>query len=278
MKRKIVCIIITLVISYLLLGATSFLVIYLLNKHYGIEFWNTLIITLSIEFLMFAFATVFSLTKDSFIKLKNVRPYNYDSKYNNEKIRLSFAYLIRIKVNNRYLLVKSGHKRSLFGPVGGVYHIEHVDYVYNKLGFSRDSTPGDEQDVRGTLLGKSIKRFIKWFDCKKNRETNPNREYQEELLNSGLLPSQLFGAPVFNFLGTKYKGISYSDYYRINELLRFDIYELVLNDDQIKYIENNIKKIKSIRLFTREEIESLGITNDNDKRIIGTQTPYILED
>ena len=278
MKRKIVCIIITLVISYLLLGATSFLVIYLLNKHYGIEFWNTLIITLSIEFLMFAFATVFSLTKDSFIKLKNVRPYNYDSKYNNEKIRLSFAYLIRIKVNNRYLLVKSGHKRSLFGPVGGVYHIEHVDYVYNKLGFSRDSTPGDEQDVRGTLLGKSIKRFIKWFDCKKNRETNPNREYQEELLNSGLLPSQLFGAPVFNFLGTKYKWISYSDYYRINELLRFDIYELVLNDDQIKYIENNIKKIKSIRLFTREEIESLGITNDNDKRIIGTQTPYILED
>ncbi len=278
MKRKIAQTIIILVISYLLLGLASFLIIYLLNKHYGFEFWNTLIITLSIEFLLFVLTTVFSLTKNTFIKLKNVRPYNYNSKYNNEKIRLSFAYLIRIKVNNRYLLVKSGHKRSLFGPVGGVYHIEHVDYVYNELGFSRDSTPGDEQDVRGTILGKNIKAFVKWFDCKKNRETNPDREYQEELLNSGILPSQLFDDPSFNFLGTKYKGISYSEFYQINELLRFDIYELVLNDDQIKYIENNVKKIKSITLFTREEIESLGITNDNDKRIIGTQTPYILED
>lgn len=218
------------------------------------------------------------MSKRSIDSLKNIRPYFYSLKYNNEKIRLSFAYLIRIKVNNRYLLVKSGHKRDLFGPVGGVYHIEHIDYVYKTLGFARDSTPGDSQDVRGTILGKNIKKFIEWFNRGENRETSPLREFCEELLDSELIPKQLFDNPTFSFLGTKYKGISCNDYYHINELLRFDIYELVLNEDQIKYIKDgNINK-KSVRLFSKEEIESLGITEENDKRIIGTQTPYILED
>lgn len=248
------------------------------NKHFGDEFWNAFIISISVELVLIASSTFYSLIKSAFKEIENVRPYYYDSKFNNEKIRLSFAYLIRIKVNNKYLLVKSGHKREVFVPVGGVYHIEHIDYVYKTLGFSRDSHPGDDQDIRGTILGKNIKKFIKWFDQKKNRETTPNREFQEELLTPGLVPNQLFDNPTFNFLGTKYKGISYSEFYNMNELLRFDIYELVLNEEQRKYLESGKLNGKYIKLFSREEIESLGVTGDNDKRTVGTQTPYILED
>lgn len=278
MKKRIARTIIILIVSYLIFGSITFLIVWLLNKYYDIEFWSTFIISLSIELILFILSFVIKMSKRSIDSLKNIRPYLYSLKYNNEKIRLSFAYLIRIKVNNRYLLVKSGHKRDLFGPVGGVYHIEHIDYVYNTLGFARDSTPGDSQDVRGTILGKNIEKFIEWFNHGENRETSPLREFCEELLESEFIPKQLFDNPTFSFLGTKYKGISFNDYYHINELLRFDIYELVLNEEQIKYIEDgNINK-KSVRLFSKEEIESLGITEENDKRIIGTQTPYILED
>ena len=178
------------------LGSISFLVVWFLNKYYGTEFQNTLIISLSIKLIIFILSVVIKTSKKSIDSLKSIRPYFYSSKYNNEKIRQSFAYLIRIKVNNKYLLIKSGHKRGLFGPVGGVYHIEHIDYVYNTLGFARDSTPGDSQDVRSKILGKNIEKFIEWFNPKENRETSPLREFREELLDSELIPKQLFGNPI----------------------------------------------------------------------------------
>lgn len=264
-------------IVLIVIGITAF-VIYISFKSYGYEFVNTLIITISCEAVIGAITICFQICRKIVNDISNNKAYVYNKKYENEKIRLSFSYLIRIKVNNRYLLVKGGHKRNLFGPIGGVYHIDHIDYIYKTLGFSRDSTPGDSNDIRGTILGKNIKAFIKWFDKAENREKTQDREFKEEFLNSNLIDSSLFNEPSFKYVCTKYKGVSYGDYYGINELLRFDIYDLILNDTQTKALKNLNKKTQNLCLFTKEEIKTLGITKDNDKRIIGTQTPYILED
>lgn len=49
--------------------------------------------------------------------------------FKNEEIRVSAAYLFRIKIENKYLLVK-GNKISQYQPIGGVYKYkkERSDY------------------------------------------------------------------------------------------------------------------------------------------------------
>lgn len=254
------------------------LIIFLCRKHFDSGFITEIIISIAIELIIFSIELSHSLIMKIIEDISNNRDYIYLKKYNKETIRLSFSYLIRIKVNNKYLLVLSGHKRNSFGPIGGVYHIKYNDYVYNKLGFSRDSSPGDPEDVRGTIVGKNIKKFIKWFNKKKDREVSPEREFNEEFLSSKLIDKTAFKEQSFKFICTKYKGISFGHHYGCNELLRFDIYELILNNEQIKLLSNLNKKNQELCLFTKEEIKTLGVTKDNDKGIIGTQTPFILED
>lgn len=272
-------------IIFITLGIFAFVAGVTLTLYYTVfnqkgTFLESVIVPIVIEIIVSIIISTSVMFKNGLVNfVLSKKGYKYDTKYNNEKIRLSFAYLIRIRVNNKYLLVMSGHNRNIYGPVGGVYHIEHDDYAYNKLGFSRDSTPGDPDDVRGNIKGKKIKKFIKWFEKEINRETTPHREYDEELIKSGCLPKELFGNPNFKYIATKYKngGIFYDEYYKINTLIRFDIYEYVLSKEQIKYLEKT-KLDKRLKLFYRNEIETCGVTNDNDKVTIGTQAPYILED
>lgn len=277
MKKRVILFLTIALFTFIIIAFISALVIWIGNKCFGWAFQETFNITILVEVIIEVITIGTKIIKFFYKKAKNAAPYVYKQEFNNEQVRLSFAYLIRIKVNNKYLLVKSGHKRNLFGPVGGVYHIEKTDYIFNKLGFYRDETPGDSADIRGRIKGKNITKFIKWFDLKKERETTPNREFYEELVNSGILDINLFGEPDFVFVGTKYDGISFSDPYHCYELKRFDIYELTIDDKQEKVLQS-IRSNKSIFLATKEEIECLGITSANDKRMFGTQTPFILED
>ena len=276
MKNKKILILLWIIVP-LVIGGLSTLIIWLGNKYLGWDFIFNLIITLASELVVYLLILGFNVLKFISVRIKNSAPYDYDSKYDNQEIRLSFAYLIRIKVNNKYLLVNSGHKRDLYGPVGGVYHIKKTDYVYNKLGFYRDSTPGDFNDIRGHILGKRVKKFVKWFESKIDREITPEREFYEELVNSGILDIKIFGEPSIKYIKTHYKGVYYNERYQKNELLRFDIFELAINSAQEKYLKT-LQQNKALLFATKEEIESLGITVSNDKTIIGTQTPYILED
>lgn len=276
MKNKKILLLLWVIVPLAVSGLST-LIIWLGNKYLGWDFIINLVITLVSELVVYLLVLGFKVLKFISVRIKNSAPYDYDSKYNNQEIRLSFAYLIRIKVNTTYLLVKSGHKRDLYGPVGGVYHIEKTDYVYDKLGFYRDSTPGDSNDIRGNILGKRVKKFVKWFESKIDREITPEREFNEELVKSGILDFSLFGEPSFKYIKTHYKGVYYNERYKKNELLRFDIFELIINDAQEEYLKT-LQRNKTLLFATKEEVESLGITMSNDKTIIGTQTPYILED
>lgn len=277
MKRKIIkSLIVILAILIAIVGATI-IIIYFGLKPENEELFKELAIGVGGEILLSIIIFGLNVVRLHIINISEAREYTYKSEYKNKRIRLSFAYLIRIRVNNKYLLVKSGHDRQLYGPVGGVYHIEHTEYVYHKLGFVRDKTPGDSTDIRGTILGKSIKKFIKWFDRKENREITPNREFEEEIINSGIAPKELFLDLDFKFIGTHYRGIEYDSFYKIDELCRFDIYELILNEQQIQYFEK-AKKNKDFIFVTSDDIKTFGVNEQNDRRSIGTQTIYILEE
>lgn len=206
--------------------------------------------------------------------------YNYSRKYKNELIRLSYAYLIKIRVNNRYLLIKSKNIKDVYQPVGGVFHIEDNSYISGKLGFERDSTPGDQEDIRGTIKGKNIAKFDKWFNKGKGVEKAPIREFKEELIDTGLLDKELFSEEKTKFgkIKTVYSGIK--DAYYSNhkyELLRFEIYELFLTKEQLGYIKSN-KCNKQLYFASANEIKTLGVDDKHNTRRFGTQTPYILEE
>lgn len=277
MKKKIINSLVVILSVLVVAAGITIAIIYFGLKPGNEELFKDVMIGVGIEIILSAAAFALNIIRLNIININNAREYEYKSEYKNKRIRLSFAYLIRIRVNNRYLLVKSGHNRQLYGPVGGVYHIERTDYIYYKLGFARDKTPGDSKDIRGTILGKNIKKFIKWFNKKEDRETIPNREFEEEIIKTGIASKELFPKLDFKFIGTHYRGIEYDSFYGVDELCRFDIYELTLNEEQVRYFEK-MNKNKGAILVTSDDIKTFGINDENDKRSIGSQTIYILEE
>ena len=59
---------------------------------------------------------------------------------NPSRIRISFSYLYRIKIDNKYLLIKNSHGTELFQPIGGVYkYFTDAEIKLKKLGAVCDS-------------------------------------------------------------------------------------------------------------------------------------------
>lgn len=274
MKNKVIKLFIRLLINIVV-----FLVIILLTI-YGIKYFGeTFYIALIIEIILGVIFILRCFIKQSFKKtIKDFfkKKYKYNKFYNNQNVRLSFAYLIRIRIGNTYLLVKN-KKRDIYQPVGGVYHFTDFRSAYRKLKCYRDFSPGDDEDIRVIIKGKYIRRFIRWFNKKQDREISPEREFREELLEDGKFPEDIFQTPKFEFVHSYYKGVEMSQAYNVLELLRFDIFELVPSKEQIEFF-NSFKNCKYIKLATLNEIKTLGVTDFNDKIIFGTQTPYILEE
>ena len=261
-----------------MIGTFVIMATYYLLKIFDKEFKTAIYIEISIAIITAFIRMFYKKIIDVFNKIF-YKGYEYKKEYNDKEIRLSFAYLIRIRINNKYLLIKS--KRDKYQPVGGVYHIDDKAKINDKFGFYRDSHPGDANDIRGNILGRNIKKFIKWFNKKTEREITPDREFREELIASELLPSEIFSELNFSYFDTFYKGVNHDNFYNTLQLLRFDIFDFIPTKEQERYLENldfKNKKIKAnLYLATNDEIKRLGVSEVNDKQIFGTQTPFILE-
>ena len=262
----------------IMIGIFVIMATYYLLKIFDKEFKTAVYIEISIAIIIACIRMFYKKIIDVFNKIF-YKGYEYKKEYNDKEIRLSFAYLIRIRINNKYLLIKS--KRDKYQPVGGVYHIDDKAKINDKFDFYRDSHPGDANDIRGNILGRNIKKFIKWFNKKTEREITPEREFREELIASELLPSEIFSELNFSYFDTFYKGVNHDNFYNTLQLLRFDIFDFIPTKEQERYLENldlKNKKIKAnLYLATNDEIKRLGVSEVNDKQIFGTQTPFILE-
>lgn len=143
-------------------------------------------------------------------------------------VRVTVAYLFRIEVNGKYVLIKR-HKKDRIGyqPIGGAfkYFKEENREYFDKLGIEPCDCVTRDEDTEHDLRIRINKRknlidFLKWFESRKNREIDPWREFYEELIEPELLPSDLFKHVKYVFVGRHIEGILPSSVFR---LMNFDM-------------------------------------------------------
>jgi len=166
--------------------------------------------------------------------------------YRNKEIRISLAYLYRIKVNNKYLLVKSNH-RNYYQPVGGAYKtLPGSEKIFDNCNVRPDrlietSNGIAKGDLRVYVKGVSVTDFMDWFNSKEDREISPWREFCEELVSKEVLPSR-----PFRYIDYKYKKTIKTPIIRLDSgdlgFFMYDIFDLVANDEQKVILEELFKK------------------------------------
>ena len=180
-------------------------------------------------------------------------------------IRISFAYLYRIKIGNKYLLVKNERGTGKYQPVGGVYKLLGNEKLElrnryqvkddNKIPLDRSS----RDDYRLRLENRYLRKFVKRFDRKAEREQiyNLSREFKEELIEKGIISwSQI----TYRFCGRHMTELHFGDHFQCYELLLADVVELVPTPEQEADLERLVKQQSDIyRFATADEITSLGV-------------------
>lgn len=173
-------------------------------------------------------------------------------------LRISFSYLVRIKIDDEYILVRNGKKKeenlkNKFQPVGGVYKMLSPKEICKKFNLIDDNMKDSPSDDLRKRLKNPLKIFslLKWFHSKEGIEAAPFREFFEELIRPGILPVELFSNAIFNKVDVKKEQIVWSDWNQINEYKIFEIYDLHLNHEQVislrKLKENGHEDIKFVR-------------------------------
>lgn len=161
--------------------------------------------------------------------------------YKNKDIRFSISYLFRIQIpnTNKYLLVLNRRIENQLQPVGGVYKRYGDDSLFNNWGYKPDNKRNgldvDEKstsDLRLMVKGKYVIEVMNWFESNQERETSPNREFNEELLDTGILNPDIFRNIEYKHIRRYSKNLIWSDFFSCYEVLIFDVFELLPNDSQ----------------------------------------------
>lgn len=200
------------------------------------------------------------------------------------QVRISFAYLFRIKIHDKYMLVRNEHRPSVYQPVGGAYQyfpseakflVGHYQ-IRNDDGQIPDiSKPGD---YRMFVPGVYLKSFLQRFDQTSARESvlDLSREFVEEIINADILP---FSTIKYRYCGRHISEIHFSDYFQCYELLLADIVELLPDHKQYRILSQYINLTSpSFRFVTSKEIEDSRIMGQSftDKFIIADHSYKIL--
>lgn len=165
----------------------------------------------------------------------------------NSEIRLSIAYLFKIECRGKYLLVKNSRfEKVTYQPVGGVYKFYHPEAT-NELScmsiITDNSIKNDEKSEYDLRLKMSkrkyLRRFIKWFFNSEKRETDPWREFYEELIGTNILPSTQFNYIYYNLVGQHFEPIHEDPYYKVDTFKYVDVYTpRYINQKQMDEVEN----------------------------------------
>lgn len=209
-----------------------------------------------------AIGSVISIIFDSIdTSGQGIRLWFQHIKYYNSNIRLSFSYLFRIQVNDKYLLVKGNRLKNQFQPVGGVYkYYEEAKPFLEGLEFFPDTKMKNHKetdDIRINIKGKYLIKFVNWFLEMKDREYDPYREFKEELLDTGYLPIEEFGTIKYRKTNVHNNGVEHSIHLDCNEFVYADIFELKLTNKQLDLLEDAVKQHKDVLcLATIEELRT----------------------
>lgn len=201
-------------------------------------------------------------------------------------IRISFAYLFRIKVGNKYMLVKNNRGTGKYQPVGGVYKMKggeslELKNLYNvmddnKIPIDRSS----RDDYRLRIKNKYLRKFVKRFDGKARREKldNLGRELKEELIDTGLVA---WKSVKYRFCGRHMSEVQFSEHFQSYELLLADVVEVLPTVEQEQDLLILMQHYSDAYCFvTGDEISSLGVNTaiGDLKETISDHTHKILQE
>ena len=196
-----------------------------------------------------------------------------------EDIRFSVAYLYKIKIDDKYLLIK-GSKIEQLQPVGGVYKVcSSFSTIERNLNIIFENERGfyEKEDLRFCTKGKNIGKVLNWFDSRENREVAVYREFYEEIVKNNILPIEVLSSMKIEFLKQIKPRMAYSRRFKKNEILLFDIYEIHLPDEYIDMISKYVKEGNDlIKLVDREDIEKECVNIRGKSFKIGTHSQHII--
>lgn len=203
-------------------------------------------------------------------------------KYRNKEVRVSMAYLYRIQINGKFLLVKNS-KYDLYQPVGGVYKVLSNDLgsLIEQFRWRKDNKYPDTDekrcDLRGIIPSTKLIAFLRWYKLQKQRETSPWREFYEELIRKNVLRIEDFPFFEYRYLRT----ITTPIQRKINgnlEYYSFDIIDFIATPAQEKILIDT-QRVESDYF---KWVDELTISNDgrmrNGKVIpLGDHTKWIIK-
>jgi len=164
-------------------------------------------------------------------------------KYKDEYIRFSLSGLYKIQIpdSNKYLLVLNRRIENQLQPVGGVYKRFGDESLFNGWGYKPDNSKNgldvDEfsnTDLRFMVKGKYAIEVLNWYESQKSRETEPKREFKEELLDTNILDKQTFSHFGQQLMRRYSTDLQWSDFFGCYEILVYDVFELLPNEEQKK--------------------------------------------
>lgn len=184
-------------------------------------------------------------------------------------IRISFAYIFRIKVDGRYLLVMNNRHTGKYQPVGGVYKMNDSEkrFLASKYGCMDDNMitidDSSKNDYRLRVKNRYLRGFVKRFNKCQDREKLDNlyREFKEELIDTKILSFDNFKKIRYEYVGRYYNGVKYTQHFNCYEMLLGDVVSLIPTDDQEEELRGLLRAGQNdkISFFTDEQIVKLGV-------------------
>lgn len=205
----------------------------------------------------------------------------------NTIVRISFAYLFRIKSGNKYLLVLNSRNTGKFQPIGGVYKYKDAekDEFLKRFNILDDyGIPIDESsrnDYRLRMQSQYLRQFVKRFDdknAKREKIDDVGREFREELIETGILN---WNQIEYRYCGRYLKEVKYNEHFQIYELQLSDIVELIPTPEQESDLRELTTVISNEFCFaTIDQINHLGVDIEAGKLYewIGDHTKRMLQE
>lgn len=211
-------------------------------------------------------------------------------KYKSIDIRFSISYLFKIQIpnTNKYLLVLNRRIKNQLQPVGGAYKRYGDDSLFNKWGYKPDNKQNglcvddkSNSDLRFMIKGKYVLEVIKWFESMQERETNPTREFNEELISTHILDKETFNQIEYKHIRRFSKNLVWSNFFKCYEVLIYDVFELMPNKAQILELTELAKQPNDLKkgfaVVDCDDIEQLRfMEKDIQIALIGQHTKLII--
>lgn len=197
-------------------------------------------------------------------------------------VYVSGAALVRISLDNKLLLMWDD-KRSQYQPVGGALK----RFEGARLPFPHVEAENAEScDVRFWVRGWWLPTSYRWFVTTKDRESSPWREFYDELIRPGLLPSATSPYTAMRFLRRSIELPACQPEYEGEPVTRFfEIHDAILEQAEADALRKSLasestKGVPAIILVDPSQIRK-GFIEGHDAqkgRIrIGDHTHFILE-